>query len=748
VKRRAAEAVRFSVADSVRWVELKTSELTCRIDKAPIHLSYHRPDGRLILSETEDGGTRARGRRRTAAFRFPRPLHFYGTGERGLGIDLRGRRLGLYNTPAYGYDGPVENMKFSVPFLATSADFALYFDVTHPASFDLGRSDPGRFHFEVDGEPMSYFFIKASGVAAQLELYTWLTGRQPMPPRWALGYIQSKYGYHSRREVEDLAKSFRRRGIPCDAIILDLYWFQHMGDLRWDLGAFPDPAGMIGDLAERGFHTVAITEPYFVRPSRHFRFLTGRGRHLIGRNEWGEPYHLRNWWTCGCDAVLFDITHPEAPDWLWSQHQSFMAMGLAGLWTDLGEPERHPWDMHHYAGSAREVHNTYNLLWARALYEGFSRYRPRSRFFNLTRSGYAGIQRYGVFTWSGDVSRTFGGLAVQVPIMLNAGLSGLAYHSSDLGGFTGRGTDELFTRWLQFGAFNPVMRAHGYENQGTEPWAHGDEVESIVADFIDLRYRLLPYIYTLAWENHRRGMPLARPLFFADPSDPNLSDYSGAFLLGPDILVVPVVEEGARNVAVYLPQGSWVDLWTDAAIEGGRRVTVPAPLERIPVFVRAGAILPMQPDMDFTGQKRVDPLTLQVYPRPVPGVDSLDLYEDDGLSRDYEQGAYSITPIVQRRSGSGPRADLEIDIGPASGGFPEMLASRTVEVVIHGARLSPDGVLLGGEPLDAYTMPVQLDAVDSGYLLDQRSGQLRIRFMHHAARRSAVRVEGILLNLN
>jgi alpha-glucosidase (family GH31 glycosyl hydrolase) len=740
--RRPDPAVDFQVTDVGPAIEISAAGVIVRVEKSPVRFSFLDGVGWQLVSEAPEVGLESPGNLSRVHFVLPADIHFYGTGERGIGIDLRGYSFGMYNTQVFGYSTPLETMKINVPFLATSRGYALYFDTTVPGGLDLGRTDPDRFFYRQESHGLSYFVLAAPTVEGQLELYTWLTGRHPMPPKWSLGYLQSKYGYRTRGEAETMVRTMRARGIPADAVILDLYWFRNMGDLAWDVEDFPNPQGMVADFLGQGLRTVLIAEPYFTEPSQYYYQLVGPLKDFVAQNWLGEAYLLDHWWSCGCDAVLFDVTDPGARTWLWDRYEDLFRTGISGLWTDLGEPERHPWDMEHYAGDADEVHDVYNLLWARAIYQGFSAYRPSERLFNLTRSGYAGIQRYGVFTWSGDVSRSYGGLAVQVPIMLNTSLSGLAYHSSDLGGFTGWASPELYVRWMEFGAFNPVMRAHGVDNQGTEPWGHGEEAETIVTDYIRLRYSLMPYIYSLAWDNHRTGMPLARPLFFCDPGDPDLAGLSDSFLFGPDILVGPVTTEGARERDVYLPQGGWVDFWTDSLYTGPGTVTAAAPLDRIPLFIRVGALLPMEQVGSHVREVPPDTLFLHIYPRLEPGREEFSLYEDDGVSRDYERGSYALTAIAQEVVLGPADTLLYVTVGEAVGGFSQLPEERTVVATVHLAAGAPDRVRHDSLDVEPCLSAEEFAEAEEGYFFDLVSHLLYIKMEHGTRRPSSLEITG------
>jgi alpha-glucosidase (family GH31 glycosyl hydrolase) len=741
VVREAVAGIELGLSADENEVHFSTPDLTVRLNRRPFSIEFWGPEGHL-LSEPSEGGLSAGGATRTAAFMLKPGLHLYGTGERGVGIDMRGYRLETYNRQVYGYGGPPWNMMINVPFLATSQGYALFFDVIAPGTFDLGLTDSGLLSFEEDGEELAYFFMAAPDVPAQLERFTWLTGRQPMPPKWALGYLQSKFGYYDRAEAEYTVDTLREKNIPADAIMLDLYWFSDMGDFSWQRSAWPDPEGMTADFAERGLKTITITEPYFTQYSTHYGSLVGGLKDYVGHTASGDPYLLSNWWTCGCDAVLLDMTNPVAREWLWGLYAEILGTGVAGFWTDLGEPERHPDDMFHQAGPARLVHNIYNFRWAEAIFEGFRRDRPGERLFNLTRSGCAGIQRFGVFTWSGDVARTFGGLAAQMPIILNTGLSGLGYHSSDLGGFGGYSTPELYVRWLEHGALSPVMRPHGAGNEGTEPWAHGKAAEAIAVKYIRLRYRLLPYIYTLAWENHSTGMPLMRPLFFHDPEDDNLSGLSDAYMFGPDLLVAPVTEEGATARQVCLPRGLWVDFWSDSVFAGGRVVTVDAPLEKLPLFVRTGAIIPTGPVADYAGAIPQDTLTLDVYPSRPDEREVFTLYEDDGESLEYEEGAYATTEISQELGCWAGQRALRVEIARADGSFRGMPGERSILLKVHHIASPPDTVRLNSADLAQAATEAELLESREGYFFQPAARLLLVKLDYTPVSGSSVEITG------
>lgn len=717
-------SVPYTLLEDDSLFTLYGPRLTVEVQKYPVRLAWYSSQG-LLTREPDNFGLSWQGEERAARFEVAYDEQFYGTGERGIGPELSGYRFHTWNQ-AFFYGGPAETMKINVPLVLSSRGYAIYFDNSWPAWFDIKQSSATTMSYRCEGGELSYYLMAADGFPELLEKYTWLTGRPPLPPKWALGYLQSKYGYRNEQAARNLVQQFRNRDIPLDAIILDLYWFDQMGDLDWNLSAFPNPAGMITDFMDEGVKTILITEPYFTEHSNHAGFFLTNPM-FVGQNASGDPYRLQGWWSCGCDAFLFDITHPAGQVWFRDRYINLLQDGVSGFWTDLGEPERHPGDMVHHGGSAAEVHNLFNFHWASSVEAAFAQERPGERLFNLTRSGYAGQQRLGTFTWSGDVERSWGGLDVQVPIMLNMGLSGFPYHSSDLGGFGGNADTELYIRWLQFGAFTPAMRAHGVDNEPTEPWGFGSNAEAIVRDFIRLRYRLLPYIYTLARQAHNTGIPIARPLFFHAPDNPSLTDRDDAFLFGPDLLVAPITQPNQRSKTVALPPGEWIDFWTDETYAGSQTVTVPAPLERIPVFVRAGAILPMQPPMAYVNEIPLDSMILQLYPSSLQPSGTW-WYDDDGLSQDYLSGEYGIRRAEQAWEDVGGMMVYRLTFDDTDGSFDGSTALRKILAQVHRIATPPSEVQVDGSPLNETASFEELQAAEEGWYHDPETSLLSIFF--------------------
>ena len=697
-----------------------------RFSKYPLRMRAALPGGGE-LREPEEGGWLREGSTRELRLELEPGWHFGGTGERGVGPDLAGLSFGMRNTQVGGYGGPLSEMNINVPVLVSSAGFGLLVDSSWPGHIDLGSGGSGQLSWTLPGGDLSVFLFRADDLADLVEQHTWLSGRPPLPPRWSLGYLQSKYGYRTQQQALDLVSGFRERGLPLDGLVLDLYWFERMGDIDWNPAAFPDPAGMLGDLLSQGVHTLLITEPYVTEGSRLFTPLLTEHPEFLAHDQNLSPWRIPDWWSCGCDALLLDFSLPAAGNWWWQQHLPLFELPVAGLWTDLGEPERHPGGMLHAGGSADEVHNVYNLLWTGSLAEGFAAARPNQRFLSLSRSGTAGSQRYGTFTWSGDVSRSWGGLQAQIPILLNMGLSGFPWHGSDLGGFCcGPADGELYLRWLQTGSLSPVMRAHGVDDIPTEPWGFGPVVETAAALALRERQTRLPLLYSLAWQAHASGVPVARPLTFADPDWDPLWQVNDSWLLGEDLLVAPVLQPGATSRAVMLPMGEWIDIATGQHYSGRQTVVLPAPLDRLPQLVRAGGILPSQPAMDWADQFPLDTLGLDLWPRPGASR-SFILHEDQGENLDYLSGIHCQTLLeLEWHSLPGDLAEVDLWITP-DGSWPGMPLQRIWRPVYHGFPDPPQTVLVDGQEAQEAAGPEELGSLAAGWWHDAQGERVLVQ---------------------
>ncbi len=693
---------RYTDVDSA--LILHTASLDLHIHKHPVRLRFEVAGQTRLYDEQ---GLWWEGSERGVRFALASGERLYGGGERAININRRGQLLDSYNQPQYCYGDGTADMNITVPVFISSARYGIYFDNPYPGTMDIGNTDPNVFDYSVQGGELAYYFMAGNSYGEQLACYTYLTGRQPLPPRWTLGYLQSRYGYTSESHARDVVQTLRAQNFPLDAIILDLYWFGwgQMGDFDWDYSQWPTPPDMVSDFDSMNVKTILITEPYILQTSSSFAYTNNHG--YLTPDASGTTVIMPGFWAGS--AGLLDITDPGAQDWLWSKYDALIQQGVGGWWCDLGEPELHPENMVHFAGTAAKVHNTFSLQWAKLLYDRYREHYPDRRLFNLIRSGYAGMQRFSTFPWSGDVQRSFSGLVAQLPIMLSMSMSGVAYIGSDIGGFDCGPLDpELYIRWMQMGTFSPVLRAHG-TGVPTEPIYFDSQTQQIVRDYLQLRYMMLPYNYSLAFENSLTGMPLVRPLFF-EYENPITAELQNEYLWGSSLLVAPVLESGQTERDVYLPQGTWVDFWTDQAYFGGQQYVVNAPLSRIPLFTKAGSFIPMAQPMLSTAEYRGDTLALHFFPDITIPQSTYTMYEDDGDNPvSIEQGLYE---VLQFQGMSGPD-QIQIDFSVIQDGYPEAPDRRQMRVVVHRIVNAPDSVCLGEVCLPLVATLTELLAADS-----------------------------------
>lgn len=611
---------------------------------------------------------------------------YYGAGERGYSLNLAGDSLVMYNKQNYGYVAGEERLKqmnISMPLFLSSNGYAVVFDDYAPATLYLGN--PIEYTTE-SPEPVSYFFVNGHGtLAGTTHRLSELTGRQKLPPFWSLGYITSKYGYRTQAETTGVIDTLKREGYPVDGVVLDLYWYgkeQDMGRLAWDPEQWPDHRKMLSDLKRRGVKTVIISQPYILRNGRaldNYNMLADSGMMVIGRD--GKPQEVKIW--VG-EGGMFDVSNPATRRWLGNRYRRLTDEGVTGWWGDLGEPEVHPEEGRHSNGlMARQYHNKYGNDWSSIISELFEEQYPDTRLMTMMRGGTTGLQRYSVFPWSTDVSRSWGGLRPQVTIMLNSSMSGLGYMSHDVGGFAvdpEHPVDpELYVRWLQLGAYSPILRTHAQHQ--AEPYKY-PEYRDIILPLIKARYANLPYTYTLAWENAAYGLPLVRPLnFYAHTPGRAVSDVDDEYLWGRDLLIAPVLTRGATSRKVVFPaEGRWLDLADPSKIyEAGQEIDYPAPLSVLPVFVRAGSFIPSAPyKMDNTGDYTTAVYNIDYY--PVEGVSSsYVMFEDDRQSaKSLENGQYRLVTF----KGNDTDGCITINVA-AEGDYKDAPKSKKLTFVIH-----------------------------------------------------------------
>lgn len=566
---------------------------------------------------------------------------FYGLGQMSHSLSLKNQTLILYNIAKYG-----DQTYVAVPFYTTDTGGASYYRAAARDSIQFPEQTNNPVRYQSGTGSIESFYKQCGSVKnAVSEFYTF-SHSGSMIPRWAFGFIQSKYGYRSEDEVKNLVSEFQRRNIPLSAVVLDLYWFKHMGDLDWNKQAFPDPEGLDAWLEDRGIKLIAISEPFFTTASSHYDDFKKLG--LFGTGPDGTTAAWHDWWCLGDPAgSVLNPLDDDAGRELGKIYTHMLDTGIDGFWTDLGEPENVPPSVLFNGIPEPVFHNYFNYYWTQAIHNGVAAEKPDYRQFILSRSAYTGSSAYNVSTWSGDVSVSFESLAKQPVLGMEAGMSGLPFWGSDVGGFTPTQIqEELFVRWYQFGTFTPVFRAHGTGPR--EPWAGTAEDCTIITSFIRTRYRLLPYIYSIAHEASL-GTPMMRPMMYDFPKVPSWC-LDSQYMFGPAILTAPVTAPADKEAfrKVWLPSGNWYDFYTLEKIKGGRTLSVPAVRETIPVFIKAGSVIPLDLNINagVPGSTKKTPSagTTTLLLTPEKNIkNTFALYEDDGVTNEYLKGNFSCT---------------------------------------------------------------------------------------------------------
>lgn len=652
---------------------------------------------------------------------------FYGGGERGFSYDLKGDTLVMFNKQNYGYGkgDRTKQMNITIPFYISSLGYGVLFD--DYATSKLILQNPVEYVSE-NKHPISYYFIlgEDSNIASVVKNYTLLTGRQELAPFWSLGYITSKYGYKTQAETLGVIDALKRDGYPVDGIVLDLYWYgkeTDMGRFQWNENQWPDHKKMLSTLKDEGVNTIIISQPYLNKIGAIDNYNMAKKNGYLTKDDSGNVHDVKTW--VG-EAGMLDVSNPKTRAWMWNQYKRLTDDGVSGWWGDLGEPEVHPLTIRHANGmKASEYHNVYGNDWSQIIYDGFKKEYPNTRLMTLMRGGTAGLQRFSVFPWSTDVSRSWGGLQAQVPIMLNTALSGMGYMSHDIGGFAVDSKhptdDELYVRWLQLGLFTPIFRTHSTVD--AEPYhytkpGYQELLKSIVRD----RYMWLPYNYTLAFENATIGAPLVRPLNFYDSQNPKLSNIQDQYFWGDEVMIAPVSEPNAIGREVIFPAGNWYDYGnSDITYQGPTTITYSAPLTVLPTFVRAGSFIPLATyPMQNTGDYKANDYTIKYF--PADGKSSYTLYEDDRKStssipnKEYKLLTFTADNTSQL---------LKIDMSQSGNGYANMPISREVTFEILALQSSPVGVTL--DKTELVKSATKADLKTGSYFYDVKASTLWIK---------------------
>ena len=719
-----ADRVPFQIDRDESAVRLKTSALVVTLGLDPFRLDVHRSDGSVVVETAlDDDGQPWAYATLNDAFTVRRRCRqedaFYGLGEKTGPGNRKGRDFTLWNTdvldPTSGPD------RMSVDFDPYYVSIPFFYHHTYPAGpmaasfvdngyrgeYEFSPAEGYRITF-LGGQYTEYVFA-GPGMREILAAYTWLTGRIDPPPLWSLGYHQCRWFHYTQEAIERIARRHRDHDIPCDALWLDIEYMDGYRVFTWDTEAFPDASGMLKVLSEQGFRVITIVDPGVKYEPGYWVFDQAMKLDLLCRTEGGAVYIGQVW---PGDTAFPDFTTEEARTWWGTLNATHVQSGLAGIWNDMNEPAtgRIPSEAMRFGKgrySHERFHNQYALLMAMGTKEGLLDAMPDKRTFVLSRAGFAGIQRYAA-NWMGDNLSRWDHLWVSLPMAAGLGVSGQAFVGADVGGFAGNSNAELYLRWMQYGALTPFFRNHSeLGNVDQYAWAWGDVVLGIVRDAIRLRYRLMPYLYAAFLGAAQTGEPVQRPLVFDYQDDPTVRDIDDEYLLGSDLLVAPVTAAGTTSRQVYLPAGSWYDWHTGELVGGGRYVVAPTPMERIPIYARGGAVIPLWPDAPAsTAGYHPSLIELHLFVPERDGTYASMLQEDDGLTFAAGDGAcYRTTFTVTRRANRlTVQADVEGD------GYPEF-ARRAFELVLHGVDV--DNLHLPNEGT-GFTVEVDLRDVTQG----------------------------------
>jgi alpha-glucosidase len=666
IRSQAINVIPESSADAVGF---HTQALRVRIERATLRLSITDLQGNVLQEDAAGWPVESHGDAFRVYKKMPSDEHYFGLGDAVGSLDRRGQSFRLWNTDAFLFQESTSPIYKSIPFFIAmrggrSAGYLV--DNTWSTSFDFGRIERNLYSFGAEGGPIDYYVLFGPDAKQVIRTYAWLTGLPPLPPLWSLGFQQSRFSYEPESRVREIAARLRSDKIPADVLYLDIDFQKENRPFTVDTERFPHFDQMLSDLKRDHFHVVVITDLHIARVSGagYAPYDSGiAGDHFVKSAD-GSTYVGTVW---PGPSVFPDFTRQKTRDWWGTLYKGFLSEGVAGFWNDMNEPSvflsgnltmpdnaQHRIDEPGFrprAASHLEIHNVYGMENSRATYEGLLKLNPDLRPFVLTRATYPGGQRYAA-TWTGDNTSSWNHLRLTTPMLLNLGLSGFGLCGADVGGFIGTPGPELLTRWTELATFQPIDRNHANKGSGDkEVWVQGPEQEAIRRRYIEERYRLLPYIYTVVEELSRTGLPILRPLFLEFPGatkdlHPLDLDAGNEFLLGPDLLVAPPpFPEQPDSYQLKLPPGIWYDYWTGEKIPaatGEKDAAAGSPLiqpklETLPVYVREGAILPLQPVVQSTEDTPQGPLTLRVYPgKNCNG----SLYTDDGKTMAYTRGEF------------------------------------------------------------------------------------------------------------
>jgi alpha-glucosidase len=678
VIRNADEHLEFT--ESAEAIEINTTAIKLRIQKSPLRFNFFTADGEPLSQDDNRFGTNWQGERVVTYRKLYADEKFIGLGEKAGNLDRRGTSYVNWNTDAVDYNNKSDPLYKTFPFfigLHSGLTYGLFLDNTHKSYFDFGATtDDEMSWFGADGGDMNYYFFGAQGVAKIIEDYTWLTGRMEMPPLWSLGYQQCRWSYMSAKEVLKIAKTFRKKKIPADVMYCDIDYMEGFKIFTWNKKTFANPQAMMNELKAMGFHLVTIVDPGIKIEEGYKQYNEGIANDYFAKYPNGENY-TGYVWPGRCHFP--DFFRDDVREWWGAAFTALTDVGVDGFWNDMNEPaawgQNIPWMVKFGDKYMPEVRNAYGMQMARATYKGTRKLLNNKRPFVLTRAAYAGTQRYSA-VWTGDNTGTEEHMLLGQRLVNSLGITGMSFTGVDIGGFSANPTPELMVRWNSLGVYTPMFRNHAIQgSKMREPWEWGNANEQIIKKDIEQRYKLLPYIYSAFYQSTQTGLPISRTLAIEYPFDEKVyfERFQNQFMFGDALLVAPV-ESDKLTTDVYLPRGDWYRLNTDEKLKGGKIVTVASPLTDLPVFVKAGSIIPMQSVTQSTAAKGDGILQIHIW----AGKEANEFlyYEDEGSTYDYEQGVYN------KRTVRFDPKKKQVSFSEVEGTFPSKYLQISLE--LHG----------------------------------------------------------------
>ncbi|MBK6962814.1 MAG: glycoside hydrolase family 31 protein [Bacteroidales bacterium] len=678
------EICEVKLQESNEKLTLSTAKLKLEINRNPVRFAFYTPDGKLINTDDQAFGTSWIGTEVTTYKQLQPGERFIGLGEKTGNLDRSGSAYDNWNTDNPRYGPNDDPLYVTIPFymgLHNGLVYGIFMDNTHRSRFNFGASNNRFSSFSADDGEMDYYFIHETDVAGIIQDYTQLTGRMTMPPLWALGYQQCRWSYFPDTEVLNVVKNFRDRKIPLDVIYLDIHYMDAYKIFTWHPTRFSNPQKLLSDLKSMGVHTTVIVDPGIKVEKGYAAYEDGLKKDMFIKYPDGQVYTAQVWpgW-----CHFPDFTKPAAREWWGNNFSGLVASGVEGFWNDMNEiaswgggytPHLVELDWEGKKTAYRQAKNVYGMQMARSTYEGTRKLMNNQRPLILTRAGYAGLQRYTAL-WTGDNQASEEHMMLGTRLLNSLGLSGVSFTGVDVGGFSKDATPSLFARWIGVGAFSPFFRSHThYDTKSAEPWAYGETVENISRNYIQLRYKLLPYIYSAFHESVETGMPVNRSLAINYTFDEKIYHYiyQNQYLFGPSIMVAPT--ESTRDlVKVYLPEGEWYDLHSGVKHQGNSEITAECPVHILPLFIKAGSVIPMQKGVQSTSEDAGDVLYLHIF-NGNSGSDFV-YYEDDGSSYNYEKGAF------YRRMITFDPEKKQLKLHAKEGSYNSHF--RKVQLILHG----------------------------------------------------------------